>query len=446
MDQISTQPMAMTGQDILALVRDLFPICRSLTGDGVRRTLARLAEICPLEVTETASGTPVFDWVVPPEWNVRGATIRTAAGETVVDFADSNLHLVSYSTPVRQRMSLTALRPHLHSLPEKPGLIPYRTAYYKPDWGFCLEHRRLAALAEGEYDVEIDTTLAPGHLTYGECFIPGASDEEILISAHVCHPSLANDNLSSVTVAAFLGRALAGRRLRHGCRILFVPSTIGTLTWLARNEARLGRIKAGLVLSCIGDAHAFQYKRTVGGAALIDRVMGIVFRDHHQDASIIDFFPYGYDERQYNAPGFRLPVGNLCRSTWGEFPQYHTSADNPQLLSAEALEGSLDLLLQVIETIEADRTYVNLSPKGEPQLGRRGLYGAIGGAQSPRDFQLALLWLLNQSDGTRSLLDIAERSDMPFALLAQAAEALEENGLIAAVEADQGDRQRHASD
>lgn len=418
------------GAQMLGLVRDLFPLCRSLTGDGVRGTLARLAEVCPLAVTEVASGTPVFDWTVPPEWNVRGATIRTLDGRTVVDFADNNLHLVSYSTPVRQRMSLAELRPHLHTLPAQPDLIPYRTQYYTPDWGFCLSHNTLQGMSEAAYDVEVDTTLAPGHLTYGECLIPGASEDEVVISAHVCHPSLANDNLSSVAVAAFLARTLADRKLRLSYRFLFVPSTIGTLTWLSR-QTGLGRVRAGLVLSCLGDTHAFQYKRTVAGTAWIDRVVEAVLRGHGSDTWVQDFFPYGYDERQYNSPGFRLPVGNLSRSSWGDFPEYHTSADNPGFLDADALAGSLTLLTEIVETLEADRRYQNTSPMGEPQLGRRGLYSAIGGAEDPKSFQLAVLWVLNQSDGTRSLLDVAERARLPFGLMVEAARALEQAELLA---------------
>lgn len=422
---------ATAGAAMLTLIRSLYPICRSITGDGVRETLARLSELCPIAVTEVPSGTPVFDWTVPPEWTVRGASLRTAAGETIVDFARHTLHLVSYSTPVKQRMTLAELQPHLHSLPKQPDLIPYRTAYYTPAWGFCLPQRVRDRLADGDYDVEIDTALAPGHLTYGECVLPGRTDDEILISAHICHPSLANDNLSSIAVAAFLARRLAARDRRHTVRILFAPGTIGALTWLAQNEDRLSRIRAGLVLSCIGDRHPFQYKRSERGTTLIDLAMALVLAERDPEATIGDFFPYGYDERQYNAPGFRLPIGNLCRSSWGEFPEYHTSADNPDLLDADALQGSLDLLDRLVQVIDADETYVNLAPKGEPQLGRRGLYAAIGGAEDPKSFQLAVLWLLNQADGTKSLINIADRTKLPFDLMVAAAEALKAADLIA---------------
>ena len=419
------------GAEMMTLIRSLYPICRSITGDGVRETLARLSKLCPIAVTEVPSGTPAFDWTVPPEWTVRSATLRKAGGETVVDFARHTLHLVSYSTPVRQRMTLAELQPHLHSLPEQPDLIPYRTAYYAPAWGFCLPQRVRDNLADGDYDVDIDTSLAPGHLTYGECVLPGQTDREILISAHICHPSLANDNLSSLAVAAFLARRLAARARRHTVRILFAPGTIGALTWLAQNEGGLSRIRAGLVLSCLGDRHPFQYKRSERGDTPIDRAMALVLAERDPEATIRDFLPYGYDERQFNAPGFRLPVGNLCRSSWGEFPEYHTSADTPDLLDADALQGALDLLDRVVQVIDADETYVNLAPKGEPQLGRRGLYSAIGGAENPKDFQLAVLWVLNQADGTKSLIEIADRARLPLDLMVAAAEALKAADLIA---------------
>lgn len=427
---MNSVPASGTADDLLSFVRALYPICRSLTGDGVRRTLALIDAVCPLEIREVATGTPVFDWTVPPEWNVEGATIKRTSGETVVDFAWSNLHLVNYSIPFSGRLGREELLPHLHTLPDMPDRIPYRTSYYNRDWGFCLEHDRLLAMLDPAYDVEVLTRLEPGSLTYGECLIPGTGAGEVLISAHVCHPSLANDNLSSVAVAAFLAQRLRTMELRHSYRILFAPATIGSLVWMDRNRDRLDRLKAGLVLSCLGDAHAFQYKQTVASDALIDRVVAAVLRDRHPDASIEPFFPFGYDERQYNAPGFRLPVGNLSRSKWGEFPEYHTSADNPGFLDGAALEGSLQLLLDVVATLETERTYVNLAPYGEPQLGRRGLYSATGGAQDPKQLQLALLWVLNQSDGRTSLLDICERAAMPMSVIGRAAEALERAGLL----------------
>jgi len=413
------------------LVAELYPICRSITGDGLRATLRRIAELVPLELHEVPSGTSVFDWTVPPEWNIRDAWIADPKGRRVVDFQESSLHVVNYSTPVRARMSLAELRPHLHALPEQPDLIPYRTSYYRESWGFCLTQRVLDSLPEGQYDVCIDSTLAAGALTYGECVLPGETEEEVLFSCHSCHPSLANDNLAGMAVATFLARWLADQPRRYTYRFVFIPGTIGSIAWLAKNEARTVRVRHGLVLSCLGDAGMPHYKRSQRGNADVDRAVAHVLA-HGGPHEVRDFVPYGYDERQYCSPGFDLPVGCLTRTPNGEYPEYHTSADNPAFVRPESLAHSLGLLQQVVEVLEGNRCYRNLAPRGEPQLGRRGLYRPTGGA-ALAGFEFALLWVLNQSDGHRSLLDIAERSGQPFPLLAAAAGALRESGLLAAV-------------
>ncbi len=297
------------GRRMHKMVVDLYPICRSITGDGVRATLRTLQKSIPLEIHEIASGTSVFDWTVPREWNVRQAILRGPDGEKVVDFADHNLHLVNYSVPVRKRLSLEELRPHLHSLPEKPDLIPYRTSYYKDSWGFCLAHRQLEALREGEYEVSIDTSLEDGNLTWGELFLPGREQEEILISCHICHPSLANDNLSSIAMATCLGELLVGTERRFGVRIVFAPGTIGAIVWLARNvDGAAKRIRHGLVAANLGDPGKFHYKRSRRGDAEVDRIVPRVLSDAGLDHETIDFIPFGYDERQYCSPGFDLPV------------------------------------------------------------------------------------------------------------------------------------------
>lgn len=416
------------GARMLELIRRLYPICRSITGDGVRDTLRILAERLPLEVQEVPSGSRVLDWTIPPEWNVRDAWIADARGERVVDFRRSNLHLVGYSTPLRQRVALPELRRHLHSLPEHPDWIPYRTSYYERSWGFCVSQRQLEALSEPEYDVCIDARLAPGHLTYGELLLPGSLEQEVLISAHVCHPSLANDNLSGIAVAALLAEWLGERTRRYSYRFLFVPGTIGSLTWLARNRGGLARIRHGLTLVCLGDASPLTYKRTVAGDAEIDRAAGHVMAG--LGGQTIDFSPWGYDERQYNAPGFRLPVGSLMRGRHGRFPEYHTSADDLSFVSARALEESLEAVRLVLEVLEEDATCVNLAPHGEPQLGRRGLYRALGGAGNPAELELAMLWVLNLSDGSRSLLDVAERAQLSFRVIRAAADLLARHGLL----------------
>ncbi len=419
------------GREMHALAARLFALPRSLTGDGVRATLAALGELVPLTVVEVPTGTPVLDWTVPKEWNLRRAVLRGPGGEIVADTARRNLEVVGYSVPVRGRFPLAELRPRLHSLPDKPDLVPYRTSYWQESWGFCLPHRVLAALPDGEYEVEIDTTLADGHLTYGELLLPGVSPAEILVSCHVCHPALANDNLSGLAVSAFLARELAGRERRWSWRFLWAPGTIGAITWLARNEAATARIRAGLVAANLGDPGAFHYKRSRRGDTEIDRAVEIALRDLGVPHALEEFVPFGYDERQYCSPGFDLPVGLLSRTPWGRFPEYHTSADDLDFIRPEALAGSLAVYRAVAGVLEGNRRFRNLSPKGEPQLGRRGLYRALGGDDRGRERELALLWVLNQSDGGPDLLAIARRSGLPFERLREAAAALAAAGLIA---------------
>ncbi len=414
---------------MLALMRALFPICRSISGDGLRQSLAKLAEFIPLKTHEVATGTKVFDWTVPKEWNIRDAYIKDSAGRRVIDFQSNNLHVVNYSVPVHARMQLRDLLPRLHSLPEHPDWIPYRTSYYAESWGFCLAHRQLQSLAEGEYEVVIDSTLEDGAITYGECVLPGQSDEEFLISTHVCHPSLANDNLSGVAVAATLAKILAPIPRRYTYRFLFVPGTIGAISWLFRNQATAQRIKHGLVLACAGDRGSLNYKRSRRLTADIDRAVEHVLKTKGAPFAIRDFSPYGYDERQYCSPGFNLPVGSFRRTPHGEYPEYHTSADNLDFVSAPHLADSLATLLEIIDLIENDLRFVNLSPMGEPQLGRRGLVPALGG-KAAKDGHLALLWVLNLSDGAGSVLDIAERSGLPFDTIRKAIDQLTACGLL----------------
>jgi aminopeptidase-like protein len=420
------------GEELYKLVAELYPICRSITGDGVRRTLEIVdREIGGLEVHEVPTGTQVLDWTVPREWNVRDAWVADPAGRRVIDFQASNLHLVGYSAPVRATMGLAELKEHLFTLPDQPDWVPWRTSYYAERWGFCASQRLVDGLADGDYEVCVDTTLADGHLTYGEHLVEGRTDEEVLVSCHVCHPSLANDNLSGIAVATGLARRLAGSRPRYSYRFLFAPGTIGSITWLARNEDRVGRIRHGLVLACVGDPGGFTYKRSRRGDADIDRAVAHVLGRSGRPHRVVDFTPYGYDERQYCSPGFDLPVGCLSRTPYAAYPEYHTSADDLDLVGPAQLQESLEVCWEVVQLLEADRRYVNLSPKGEPQLGRRGLYGQIGGRSDAEERQMAMLWVLNQSDGRMSLLDVAERSGVPLALLAEVAAALEEAGLLA---------------
>lgn len=426
---------ASLGPAMHGLVRELYPICRSITGDGVRLTLARLGREIPLAIHEVPSGTPVFDWTVPPEWNIRDAWVENSRGERVIDFRRHSLHVVSYSTPVRERMTLAQLRPHLHTLPEQPDLIPYRTSYYEANWGFCLPHRELEQWPEDEYEVCIDATLAPGHLTYGECLLEGSSGQEVLVSCHVCHPSLCDDNLSGIAVATFLARHLARAPHRHAYRFVFIPGTVGAITWLSRNESRAGAIAHGLVLTCVGDRAHFTYKASRRGDAPVDVAMRHVLRHSQREHTLLPFTPYGYDERQYCSPGFDLPVGCLMRSHYGRFPEYHTSADNPDFVEAGQLADTLATVASVFEVLENDRRYLNLNPKCEPQLGRRGLYAAMGGSRLPQQ-ELALLWVLNLSDGRWSLLDIAERAGLPFRAIDEAVQLLLRHGLLEPADAE----------
>ncbi|WP_336209668.1 DUF4910 domain-containing protein [Nonomuraea sp. LPB2021202275-12-8] len=416
----------MTGEEMHALVERLYPLCRSITGDGVRRTLEIVGEHVPLDVHEVPTGTQVLDWTVPKEWNIRDAYIKDPSGARVVDFQRSNLHVVGYSVPVSATMTLQELRPHLHTLPEQPDLVPYRTAYYAETWGFCLSRRVLDGLGEGPYEVVIDSTLADGHLTYAEHVVRGQTDQEVIISCHVCHPSLANDNLAGIAVATALASRLESPRLTY--RFLFAPGTIGAITWLARNRDRVGRIVAGLTLACAGDRGALTYKRSRRGDTGIDRVMAHVLADRPH--TILDFSPYGYDERQFCSPGFDLPFGSLTRTPYAGYPEYHTSGDDPGFVSPQALAGTLEALEEAVSVLERDGRYANLSPYGEPQLGRRGLYGSLGGRSDTKQAQMAMLWVLNLSDGCHSLLDVAERSGLSFRAVAEAAAALDSAGLL----------------
>ena len=419
-----------TDCSLLNLIKELYPICRSITGEGVRETLRIIQKRVPLEIQEVPSGTKVFDWTVPLEWNVADAYVMNRAGKRVIDFQSHNLHLMSYSVPVRKKMSLEELRPHLFSLPAHPEWIPYRTSYYKENWGFCMRHVDFEELSDEEYDVVIDSTLQAGSLTYGELYLPGETSDEVLISCHVCHPSLCNDNLSGITVAVKLAETMAARSRRYSYRFLFIPGTIGSITWLAQNEQIVPRIRHGLVITGVGDAGNVTYKKSRQGNAEIDRATTHVLRHSGEAHSIIDFFPYGYDERQYCSPGFNLPVGCFMRTPHGQYPEYHSSADNFDLIRSESLSRSYADCLQIFELLEGNRVYVSQNPRCEPQLGRRGLYRAVAGQQENQFRELALLWVLNMSDGRHALLDIADRANLPFGQIQSAAEALIEAGLL----------------
>lgn len=418
------------GDQLYRIVEDLFPICRSITGNGLRETLDYVRSEIGCDIVEVPTGTDVFDWTIPDEWNITEAYIRDVNGKKIVDFADSNLHVVSYSEPIDGRFALDELRTHLHSIPDIPEAIPYKTSYYNRTWGFCLPHNQLEQMTDDEYDVVIRSSLEPGSLSYAELLVPGASDEEILISAHSCHPSLANDNLSGIAAGIHLARYVKSRKNQYSYRFLFAPGTIGAIAWLASNEQRLGKVVGGLTLANLGDAGSFNYKRSRAGDSAIDQAVQYVLSSQPRPYGIRDFSPYGYDERQYGSPGIDLPVGCLTRSVYGTFPEYHTSNDNLDFVKPLHLSESLQTLIRIVDVLEGNRVYVNLSPMGEPRLGSRGLYSTTGGHGDIEDIRLAYLWILNQSDGTNSLLEISQKSGLPFEIIVEAARHLTEADLL----------------
>jgi len=379
-----------------------------------------------------------------------GSYRKCPDGKRIADFKTCNLHVLHYSTPIRATMPLSELKPHLFTIPKNPDWIPYRTSYYKEDWGFCLSHNQMLTLEDGEYEVCIDSSLEDGNLTYGECHFPGRSTNEVLISCHACHPSLANDNLSGLTVATSLAQLLSGRDLRYSYRFLFIPGTIGAITWLARNREAAERVRHGMVLTGVGDAGRFHYKKSRQGNAEIDLAAAHVLTQFSESPAFLEFSPYGYDERQYCSPGFNLAVGCLMRSVWANYPEYHTSADNLDFIKPLQLAESLRICAAILDVLEHNRRYRNLNPYCEPQLGRRNLYRSTGGESIGAEIN-ARLWVLNFSDGEHSLLDIADRSSLPFEAIHDAAELLLQNDLLSVFQAedkqgtDQRDRSREES-
>jgi aminopeptidase-like protein len=420
------------GETLAATIRELYPICRSITGDGLRASLKILQRTAPLTLHEVPTGTQVFDWVVPREWNLKRARLVAPDGTVLADTDVSSLHVLNYSIPFKGSVSLEELEKHLYSLPDAPTLLPYRTSYYQDAWGFCLTHAQRERLRPGNYHVDIDTSLSQGSLTYGELVVRGQEEAEVLVSTHCCHPSLANDNCAGMAMCATLASMLSGLSPRYTYRFVFVPGTVGAITWLARNEMTARKIAHGLVAACVGDKGRLTYKRSRQGAAVVDRAAVHVLQHTGEDFEVRDFTPYGYDERQYCSPGFNLAVGSLTRTPYGEYPEYHTSADNLALVKPEKVVDTLRRYLEVFEVLEGNRVYTNLSPKCEPQLGKRGLYGTVGGKSHAQARQMAMLWVLNQSDGAQTLLDIAERAKLPFHQVLEAARALEGAGLLAA--------------
>jgi aminopeptidase-like protein len=421
------------GAAMHALLVELFPIARSLAGPGIRSTLAALEEVTgPLDRLVFPTGTPVLDWEVPREWTLRRAVLRGPDGSVVADTDDCNLHVVNGSVPVRTRVSLDELESRLFSRPDLPDAIPYRTSYYDEGWGFCLADRVRRALVPGEYEVDIDTDLADGELVVGELVLPGSSSDEVLISTYCCHPSMANNELSGPVVTAFLARWLSQRGpRRYTYRFVFGPETIGAISYLSERGAHLREhLRAGWVVTCVGDPGSFTYKRSRRGDALCDRVAEHVLHHLAPGSEVLDFFATGSDERQYCSPGFDLPVGSLMRSMHGTFREYHTSLDDTSFVTGEALTASLHMYQQMIEVLEANRWWQSTAPYGEPRLGPRGLYPTTGAAADAARVVGDMMHVLNFADGTRDLLGIADRGKRPMWLLVPIAEQLAGAGLL----------------
>jgi len=418
------------GLEMYELMREIFPICRSITGNGVRQTLKKIQSILPIEIHEVPSNTKVFDWTIPKEWNIHDAFVKDPKGEKIIDFNNSNLHVVSYSIPIHKKMSLQELKSHIHTLPKIPDVIPYLTSYYNEDWGFCMTHNDFIKLEEGEYEIMIDSTLENGSLTYGEFLKIGEVEDEFLISCYICHPSMCNDNLSGPVLATILGKYLKEIKTKFSYRFLFIPETIGAITWLSKNEKSIHKIKNGLIATCLGDSGIMTYKKTRNGDNEIDRISKYVLENSKQEFNIIDFLPIGSDERQFCSPAFNLPVGSLMRTMHGKFPEYHTSADNLDFVKAENLEDALIKYSGIIFILENNKKYINLNPKCEPQLGKRGLYRQLGSQKNSEEKELAMFWILNQSDGKNSLLDIAIKSKLDFYLIKQVSDELLEHDLL----------------
>lgn len=418
------------GKELYNLIRRLYPICRSITGNGVRETLKIIKEYIPLEIYEVPSGTKVFDWIIPKEWNIKDAYIKDSKGNKIIDFKESNLHVLNYSIPINEKLKLAELKEHLFTLPEYPEWIPYRTSYYNENWGFCLTHRQYEQLEDDLYEVSIDSTLEDGYLTYGEFYVKGEINEEILFSCYVCHPSMCNDNLSGISLLTFLAMSIKDTKPKYSYRFLFIPETIGAITWLSRNEDKISKIKHGLVATCCGDGGKSTYKKSRKGNDVIDKIVERVLIESDKPFQIIDFFPLGSDERQFSSPAFDIPVGSLTRTIYGRFPEYHASADNLDFVGQEYLEDSFNKYKQIIFILENNSTYLNLHPKCEPQLGKRGLYRMIGGQKQDNLDVTALLWVLNLSDGTNSLLDISNRSNINFKKIKAVADILTDKGLL----------------
>ena len=402
------------GKEIYSLMCDLFPICRSITGNGVRKTLNKINDIIPLKINEVPTGTKVFDWTIPDEWNIKDAYVKDQNGNRIIDFKKSNLHVVGYSIPFEGKLRLKELKENLYTLPDQPNLIPYVTSYYEKRWGFCLSNNELLKLKEDLYDVKIDSTLKPGHLTYADLVIDGQTEEEILISTYVCHPSMANNELSGPVISTYLAKYLL--ELKHKpfytYRFVFCPETIGSIVYLSQHLDHLkDKVIAGYVVNCIGDPGPFSYLQTKGENSLVDRITLHALKHSNQKYHLYSYLHRRSDERQYNSPGVDLPVGSLMRTKHASFPEYHTSADNLDFVTSNALNDSFKMYVSCIEIFENNRSYETVV-LCEPHLGRRGLYPSLSRKGSSTSSRL-MKDIISYSDGSNDLLWIADKINLP---------------------------------
>lgn len=422
------------GEEMYAWAKDLFPICRSITGDGVRQTLQYISNVIGgLDIHEVASGTTCFDWTVPNEWNIRDAYVMNESGEKIIDFKKSNLHVVGYSEPVDAVMSLEELQEHLHSLESQPEAIPYVTSYYKRTWGFCISHEQRVRLTSQQYRVRIDSTLEPGSMTYGELFVPGTSRKTVLLTSYVCHPSMANNELSGPMLLSALARWLRSRDNRLSYRFVFVPETIGTICYLSRHLAELKRdVIAGFVLSCAGDDREYSYLPSRKGDTLADRVLRHVLDSYHPDYRKYTFLDRASDERQYNSPGVDLPVIPFARSLYRHYPEYHTSLDDLSVISPQGFDTSFETMRRCIDILEANHTY-SCNYLCEPQLGKRGLYPTTSMKNGYDDAVRITVDSIAYCDGATDVLGIAEAIGVPADRCIPIMERLAEGGVLSRV-------------
>lgn len=421
------------GEEMHRLATELFPICRSITGNGVRETLKILGAHVPLTIHEVPSGTKVLDWTVPPEWNIRDAYVLDDRGERIIDFQKSNLHVVAYSAPVNKTVTLAELQQHLFSLEDQPDAVPYITSFYEEFWGFCLSHRQRMQLKEGNYRVVVDSEFSNGSLTYGELVIPGSSRREVFLSTYICHPSMANNELSGPVVATYLAKWVARAPRRYTYRFIFIPETIGSITYLSSHAETLkANVAAGFNLTCIGDDRAYSFLPSRNGSTLADRVALNVLTHSHPDFIRYTFLDRGSDERQYCSPGVDLPVVSIMRSKYREFPEYHTSLDDLHFVTPSGLAGGYGAVRDCLALLEQNRVY-RATCLGEPQLGRRGLYPRFGTKES-HDQVKEMLDLLVYADGTNDLIALSDLTRVPVARLLPIVDQLLAEGLLKAVE------------